>query len=154
AHRYGWNFHPKPREQVTYFKCAEAGAAAKALARHALEAREPLPLLAARELLPDPLRPHLAAAFRASVRYRLLFPALQKDTLDAVFWVHPEIGRLRHRPAPKMPEAASVKDCCAPAFLMEDMTQVLVAASAGECRLKQDSWRPELYAKAEAKLLA
>ena len=136
------------------FQLDEVADAAKRLVRHALSSPSPISLSAAATLLPEALRPRLAVAFRACVRYCLLYPALRGETLEAVFWIHPKMGRLLHRPPARVPTPVTAQDLCGPAFLMEDAVQVLTEATTGESRLVKDSWSIRFYAKIEAKLKA
>lgn|ERR1022692_1456151 len=152
-----WYIQPKQssvEEVITYFGKEQAFSAAQCLVRHAMAASGPVLLSAAREILPEPLRPCLADAFKGCVRYRLLYPALRQTTLEALYWVHPKIGSRLHRPPPRVPVPAEVKSLCSPSFLMNDLAQILVEAAAGECRLKKQGWSHCFFTKVEAKLKA
>ena len=136
------------------FQLDEVAEVAKRLIRHAMASPVPVLLSAGAALLPETLRPHLAAAFRACVRYRLLYPALRAETLEAVFWVHPKLGRALHRPPARVPAPVIGQNLCGPAFLMEDAVQVLTEATTGESRLIKDSGRVQFHVKIEQRLKA
>ncbi len=136
------------------FKLEEVAEAARQLVRYALSSPTPVLLSSGATLLPEALRPHLAAAFVGCVRYRLLYPALRSETLEAVFWIHPKTGLLLHRPPARVPTPVTGRDMCGPAFLLEDTVQVLTEAATGEGRLIKESWTVQFYAKIEEKLTA
>ena len=153
----GWSWHiiePGSGKPVVYFTDDRMGAAAQHLVRLALASPRPLPLTSLGEALPEDLRPHQAAAFKACIRYRLLYPALREPDLAAVFWIHPKVGYYLHRPKPIPPAPSAVASLFSRAFLMDDMVQILAEAAIGECQLRQEGSYMNLFAKVEAKLLA
>jgi hypothetical protein len=156
---YGGSYYYAPlklasKQPDPYFKNEDEGEAARLIIRHALASPGPVALSAAGGLLPEPLRRHLAAAFKGCVRFRLLFPALREKTLEAVFWVHPKMGRRLHRPAPRVPIPVVSHELCGPAFLMEDAALILTEAAMGDCRLIKNEWGLRFFAKLEEKLSA
>ncbi len=154
---YSWHSWGEPTtkpETTVYLESAEVGETARHLVRHALASPQPLPLRALGEAVPEPLRPHVPAAFKACLRYHLLYAALRPQTLEPVYWVHPAIGWRLHRPAPRAPAAVECSNLCGPAFWMEDMVLVLTEASFGGCRLKQGSYGWEFFQKSQQQLEA
>ena len=131
----GWQFTPVTDVKVqTYVANEEVGVAVQHLVRCAFQSPEPLPMLNLGDLLPQNLRPHAAAAFKAAVRYRLVYPALRSNTLHPVFWIHPEIGCYIHRPRAERARPVQVSELAAPAILPNDMTVILAEAAGGDAR--------------------
>lgn len=152
---WSWRIiEPGSGKPVVYFTNGPIGVAAQHLVRQALNSPHPLSLTGLGETLPEDLRPHRAAAFKACVRYRLLYPALIQPDLEAVFWIHPQVGYYLHRPKPIPPEPREVASLFSRAFLMDDMVQLLAMAAIGECQLKQEGSAMNLFSKVEAKLLS
>jgi hypothetical protein len=122
------------------------------LAVHALAAARPIPLISLPECLPDRLRPLLDAAMRACTRFMLLYPALRQDSFQAVIGICPVAVYLLNRPPAVPPAVGSAKDLVSPAFLMEDMTRLLVETATGECRLNRGGYGQRLFKVIEDKL--
>ena len=151
----GWRFTSiSDVKAQTYVANEEIGAAAQCLVRSAFESPEPLPMLKLSDLVPKNLQQHVAAAFKAAVRYRLVYPALCSNNLNPVFWIHPEFGRYIHRPRAERARPVQVSELAAPAILPDDMAVVLVEAAGRECRVKRDGWGIELFAKIQAQLVS
>lgn len=149
---WGWPREPSHPPKKTWFPDAETVEAAKLLVGHALEAARPIPLISLPECLPDRLRPLLDAAMRACARFMLLYPALCQDSFQAVIGICPVAVYLLNRPAAASPAVESLHDLVSPAFLMEDMTRVLVEAATGECRLNRSGYGQRLFKVIEDKL--
>ncbi len=149
---WGWSREPAKPPKKTWFPDAETVEAAKLLAGHVLEAARPIPLILLPECLPDRLRPWLDAAMRACARFLLLYPALRQDSFQAVVSICPVAVYLLNRPAAAPPAVESAKELVSPAFLMEDMTRLLVEAATGECRLNRSSYGQRLFKVIEDKL--
>jgi len=94
-----------------------------------------------------------ADAFKAAVRYLLIFPALRNDTCEAVFWIRPTIGAHLHRITPVSPKSVDVSGVSVPPFLLEDTTLVVSRAMAETLPVKKNSWGIELYEKTRRNLL-
>jgi hypothetical protein len=111
-------------------------AAAQGLVRLVREDPEPIPLRALGERLPDVSRPVLASALLAAVRYVLLFPAIAPDELVPVLCIWPGIAARVHRPRPELPTAVSCEQACDVAYLLDDLTELIVQLSASPPRLR------------------
>jgi hypothetical protein len=149
---WGWPREPSQPPKKTWFPDAETVEAAKLLVGHALEAARPVPLISLPERLPDRLRPLLDAAMRACTRFMLLYLALRQDSFQAVIGICPVAVYLLNRPAAVPPAFESAKDLVSPAFLMEDMTRLLVETATGECRLNRRGYGQRLFKVIEDKL--
>jgi len=149
---WGWPREPSQPPKKTWFPDAETVEAAKLLVGHALETAGPIPLVSLPECLPDRLRPLLDAAMRACTRFMLLYPALRQDTFQAVIGICPVAVYLLNRPPAVPPAVESAKELVSPAFLMEDMTRLLVEAATGECRLNRSGYGQRLFKVIEDKL--
>jgi hypothetical protein len=149
---WGWPREPSHPPKKTWFPDAETVEAAKLLVGLALEAGRPIPLISLPERLPDRLRPLLDAAMRACARFMLLYPALRQDSFQAVIGICPVAVYLLNRPAAVPPAVESAKDLVSPAFLMEDMTRLLVEAATGQCRLNRSGYGQRLFKVIEDKL--
>ncbi|HSR52183.1 MAG TPA: helicase-associated domain-containing protein [Acidobacteriota bacterium] len=79
---------------------------------------------------------HLQMLIPAGLRYLLLYPGLEEDSLLPVVGLWPGALRRLRAPAPQPPQPVEVEAKHFSAFLMEDMTKVLVAASQAPLRLK------------------
>ncbi len=143
---------PAKSQSPPDFTQSDVAEAAQQLVQLTLSSPAPISLSSGEMLLPEALHPHLAAAFRGCVRYRLLYPALRSETLEAVFWIHPKMGHYLHRPQARAPVPVPCQNLLSPAFLMEDAVQVLIEATTGEGRLIKDNWAIRFYAKIEEKL--
>lgn len=79
----------------------------------------------------------LAGAIRALVQFGMLFPGLAERDYIPVIGIWPEIHRRIHRVKPPPPSSVRTKgEGFVSAFLMEDMTAVLVAGAAVPLRLR------------------
>jgi hypothetical protein len=149
---WNWSREPSPPPKQTWFPNAQTAEAAKLLVGHVLEKAQPVPLISLAECLPDRLRPLLDAAMRACTRFMLLYPALRQDSFQAVIGICPVVVYLLNRPAAVPPAVEPLKNLVSPAFMMEDMTRVLVEAATGECRLNRGSYGQRLFKVIEDKL--
>lgn len=111
-------------------------AAAQSLVRLVRDEPEPIPLRALGDRLPEVSRPVLASALLAAVRYVLLFPAITPDELVPVVCVWPGIAARVHRPRPEPPSAVSCEQTCDVAYLLDDLTELIVQVSASPPRLR------------------
>jgi hypothetical protein len=149
---WGWSRETSRAPKKTWFPDAETVQAAKQLVGLSLEAARPIPLISLPERLPERLRPFLDAAMRACTRFMLLYPALRQDSFQAVIGICPVAVYLLNRPAAAPPTVEAVKDLVSPAFLMEDMTRLLVTSATGECRLNRSGYGQRLFKVIEDKL--
>lgn len=95
--------------------------------------------------------PLLAAATYAGIRYLLLFPSMRHDDMTPMVTLWPPLLERHQRPKAKPPRAVTPEqttlDC---AYLMEDMTTVLVGASGEPPRIRSSDHA--LFAKAREQL--
>ena len=91
--------------------------------------------------------PFLAVATYAGIRYLLLFPSMRDDDMTPMINVWPTIPQRLHRPKGKPPKAVKVDQTFHCAYLMEDMTTVLVGASGDPPRVRGSDHA--LFAKAQ-----
>ncbi len=89
----------------------------------------------------------LAAAIRAGIRYLFFFPSLRSEDLEPVLGIWPVLRRRLRRSAATPPEPVAVKEVFHSAFLMDDMTAILVACAADPLRLRGNDRR--LFARAQ-----
>ncbi len=94
--------------------------------------------------------PHLAAATYAGIRYLLLFPSMRRDDMTPMIGLWPTIPQRLHRPKAKQPKSVTPDQTFHCAYLMEDMTTVLVGASGEPPRVR--STDQALFAKAREQL--
>lgn len=92
----------------------------------------------------------LAAAVHACIRYCLIFPALSAQTLDPLIGVWPGIWERRRRQPPPKPAHVTPTRTFRSAFLMGDMTEILVAAAAQSLRLRSSDGK--LFSKSHEEL--
>lgn len=91
-------------------------------------------------------------ALRAGVRYLLLFPALDPETLDPLIGIWPAIHALMNRKKPEVPAPVDLPEGCetySVPILLHDMTVLLVATTGEGLRLKAQG---DLFKKEEAAL--
>jgi hypothetical protein len=114
----------------------EVLAATQGLVRLVREEPEPIPLRALGERLPEVSRPALASALFAAIRYVLVFPAITPDELVPVLCIWPGISARVHRPRSERPTAVSCEQTCDVAYLLDDLTELIVQVSASPPRLR------------------
>lgn len=100
------------------------------------------------ELAPE----RLAAAIHAAVRYLLAFPVLEGDDLVPALTLWPAAAERLAAPEPAPPAAVTPEQSFHGAFLMEDMTTVLVGAAAEPLRVRKND--NALFARAQQQLEA
>jgi hypothetical protein len=95
-----------------------------------------------------------AASIRAGIAYALLFPSMHDGNLLPAIGIWPGIHERLHRPKTSRPGAAAAVEEFHRAYLMDDMTALLVACAGKPLRLRE--YGTELYAadarKVEANL--
>jgi hypothetical protein len=92
----------------------------------------------------------LAGAVAIGTERLLLFPGMRQEDMTPMIGLWPTITRRLHRPRAKAPGPVQPETAFEGAFLMEDMTTVLVAASAQPIRLRRNDRK--IFAKAEQEL--
>ncbi|HSR69573.1 MAG TPA: helicase-associated domain-containing protein [Acidobacteriota bacterium] len=93
---------------------------------------------------------HLHMLIPAGLRYLLLYPGMDERTLSPRIGLWPRALHRLRAPRPQAPRAVEVSDQHFSAFLMEDMTKTLVAASSSPLRLKTSDG--SLYARDSRRL--
>jgi len=112
--------------------------------QHLIQGPNPIPF----GELPDLGNGAIASeAFRAGIRYMLLFPALDSKTLDPIIGIWPEIHKQKNRkklpPPSPLPLPKGCKSYCTP-LRLHDMTTLLVGTTGDGLRLKAHG---DLYQK-------
>lgn len=125
-------------------------AVGQAVVRHLMASPEPMPLRDLPGRFPDIAPRVLAGALLQGIRELVLFPAMRLQDMTPVLSLWPTITRRLHRPRAKPPEPVQPERSFHGAFLMEDMTTVLVAAASGPLRLRGNDLA--LFAKAQREL--
>lgn len=110
---------------------------AQELVRRLMDTPEPVALSALPERFPELDAASLGAAVHLAVRQLALFPALRPDDLGLVLTLWPGIVARLHRPAPEPPRPVEADPTFAAPLLIEDMTAVLIEASAEPLRLRK-----------------
>jgi hypothetical protein len=140
--------------KVTYFTSEAVAEAARALVKLALDSPAPLPLrLLSGGALPGVDARTTADAFKAAVRYLLLFPALRADSYEAVFWIRPNLGARRHRAPAERPKPVSVEEFTIPPFFLGDASILVAHALTKPLRIKKRSWGTDLFEKVMQELV-
>ncbi len=138
--------------QQTYLDAASA-ALLKTWIERLVRGENPIPFSA---LLDDAGSTGHAAqmALRAGVRYLLLFPALDLETLDPIIGIWPAIHARMNRRKPEAPVPVDLPEGCetyAVPILMHDMTTLLAGTTGEGLRLKAQG---DLFKKEENALAA
>ncbi|MGA2619821.1 MAG: helicase-associated domain-containing protein [Thermoguttaceae bacterium] len=94
----------------------------------------------------------LAGAVAMGAERLLLFPGMRPEDMTPMVGLWPAVTRRLHRPKAQAPRPVQPETAFDGAFLMEDMTTVLVAASAQPIRLRRNDRK--IFAKAEQELAA
>ena len=92
----------------------------------------------------------LATAAYAGIRYLLLFPSMRHDDMTPMINIWPAIPRRLHRPKAKLPKTVTPDQTFHCAYLMEDMTTVLIGASGDPPRVRSSD--NALFTKAQMQL--
>lgn len=105
-----------------------------------------------RAALPDASPTAIGAAVHAALRYVLVQATLDSDTLEPRMGVWPPIARRLSAPPPAPPRPADIVDTFHAAWLLEDMTAVLVAVASDPPRLRADDL--EIFARSKQAIAA
>jgi len=92
----------------------------------------------------------LGTAILASIRFLFLFPAMRPDDMTPVLGLWPTITLRLHRPKPKEPSRVKPDQTYHNAVLLDDMTSILVAATARPLRIRANDGA--LFAKAQKEI--
>jgi len=120
------------------------------LVRRLMELPQPLPLVELPARWNDLPLVSLGPAIRHGIGHLVLFPFLRQPDLTPMLGLWPAIHRRLHRPKVGSPSAVEAREALNCAWIMEDMTTVLVTASSRPLRLRQSDFG--LFAKAESEL--
>ncbi len=118
------------------FKAREVHDAARRLVRALVPHPEGVPLRELPALVPGVGVAPLAAALHAALRYLLAYASLGETDLEPRVGLWPPLARRLLLPEPAAPQPVEAAERFHAAFLMEDMTAVLVDASAEPIRLR------------------
>ncbi len=155
---YGWGLialdPENPPKKITYFNSPEVGRAALEMVRVARESNEPVPFHKLNEPRSEGITPQMIAdAFKACLRYALLFPSLHRDSYEACFWIWPPAGRRLHRPAAQGPAPVpQANPLAAPPFYLEDLSLVGSHLLTEPLPVKKYPAGNELYARTEREI--
>jgi hypothetical protein len=125
---------------------------AKQLVRHLMELPGPVPFTELPSRWADVPTPALGAAILQGIEQLVLFPTMQQNDMTPMLGLWPTICQRLHRPKPKPPKPIEPQAVFHGAFLVEDMTTVLVAATSQPLRLRGND--AALFAKAEREIEA
>jgi hypothetical protein len=114
----------------------EVWEATRTLVRALLAARGPVPLLELPGRFPAIERGVLGAALSAALRHLLLFAAIRGGDLVPVVGAWPEIAERWGAPPPSPPAPVQPRETFEAAWLMEDLTTVMVAVAGEPVRLR------------------
>lgn len=133
-----------------YFDDAELFRATRRLVREAMTWEKPVALDELPDRLPDLDAELLWRALTPAIRYLLLFPRLEEDTLLPIIGLWPGISWLLQRPEAKPPEPVEPGDTFHSPYRVEDVTALLVAAAASPLRMLAS--KEGLYQKEYARI--
>lgn len=111
---------------------------------------DPVPFAELPDRFKDLSLPQLSGAMYAGMRYLLLFPAMRFGDMTPTLTLWPTISKRLHRAASAFPASVKPKETFRGAFLMEDMTTTLIAASSEPLRLRSSD--NHLFAKTRQQL--
>ena len=134
-----------PRPAVTLAKV-------QAVLRRFMSWPEPVPIAELSARLPELSPDELIGAVAMGVDRLLLFPGLRQEDMTLMLGLWPAITRRLHRPKLTAPAAVQPEQTFDGPFLMEDMTTLLVAASAKPIRLRRNDLT--IFAKAAEEIAA
>jgi hypothetical protein len=135
---------------------SEAGKSKKTLLaeqtmlRHLMSLTAPLPFRDLKVVFPELAPRLLADALLQGIGDLAFFPAMHMDDMTPVLGLWPSITRRLHRIKSTPPGAVDPEKSFHAAFLMEDMTTLLVAAASGSVRLRGNDY--SLFAKAQQEI--
>ena len=114
---------------ICYFSSLRVLQATQALVQALIAVSAPVPVWQLTELCPEFSPAVLGEAIRAGIRYLLFYPAIHRDQYDAVVGTWPGIARRLNRTRQSLPKPVEAQSSFSTAFLLDDMTAVLAAAS-------------------------
>ena len=117
-----------------------------------MRGRNPLPFSDLADALGSPDLADHAASIRAGIAYALLFPAVNNRDLIPVIGIWPGIHERLHRPKMPRPSASASVEQFQRAYMMDDMTTLLVACAGKPLRLRE--YAREMYATDAKKVAA
>lgn len=132
-----------------YFDDAELFRATRRLVREAMTWEKPVALDELPDRLPDLDAELLWRALTPAIRYLLLFPRLEEDTLLPVIGLWPRITWLLQRPEAAPPDPVEPPEVFHAPYSVEDMTALLVTTAASPLRMlaSQDGLYQKEYAR-------
>ncbi len=145
-------YHHQPNAEEPVLNSKEVLTAAHSIIRHLMSSTEPVSFRDVSDRFKHLSLPLLAAATYAGIHYLLLFPSMRQEDMTPMINIWPTISQRLHRPKAKPPKAVKPDRTFHFAYLMEDMTTVLVAASGEPLRVRGSDHA--LFAKAQKQLEA
>ncbi len=143
-------YYGRRNSEPTFFSSGKMLAATQTVIKQFMASTGPVAfadLSAQFKKMPLPL---LANAVYAGIRYLLFFPSIRHDDLTPMINIWPTIQQHLHRPKAKSPRAVIPDQTFHCAYLMEDMTTVLVGASGEPPRVRSSDFA--LFAKAQQQI--
>jgi hypothetical protein len=126
--------------------------ATKSLVRHLMELPSPVPIEELVGRWGDVPKAALGGAILQGIAGLVLFPTMRREDMTPMIGLWPPISQRLHRPKPSLPKSVKPQETFHGAFLLEDMTTLLVAAGAQPLRLRGNN--ASLFAKVERELQA
>ena len=94
----------------------------------------------------------LGKVILAGIRYLFLFPAMRPDDMTPVIGLWPTISQRLHRPKLRRPNPVQPDETYHSALLVDDMTNILVAATARPLRIRANDGT--LFAKVQQEIVS
>jgi hypothetical protein len=136
-YRPAWSYYQEPEPKAVPKRPAVPLELMKGMLRKFMSWRGPVPIADLAARLPELSPETLVGAVAMGVDRLLLFPGVRQEDMTLMLGLWPAITRRLHRPRLKLPAAVQPDEVFEGAFLMEDMTAMLVAASAQPLRLRR-----------------
>lgn len=147
-----WERERLPRGELPRFARPGVWEATRHVVRALLALPGPVPLRELPARFPGLNGPRLWEALEAGLRFLLVFAGVREGELEPVVGAWPGLGaRLRADPPP-LPAPVPAAEAFEAAWLMEDMTTVLVATAAEPVRLRVNDG--EMFARAREQIAA
>lgn len=143
-------YSPHGNSDKQILATAEAFHAAQSMIRKLMSSTEPVAFQDLSKRFTSMSLPLLATVVRAGIRYLLLFPTMRVDDMTPMITLWPTILQRLHRPKAKPPKTVEPDETFHCAFLMEDMTTLLIATAGEPLRIRSDDYG--LFAKAQKRL--
>ena len=155
-HAVSWERARLPRGESPRFLVPGTWEGTRRLLTELLKEPGPVPLRELPGRFPELDAGTLGRALETGLRYLLLFAGVRDADLEPMVGAWPEAAARLHGGPPAPPVAVEAVESFEAAWLMEDMTTLLVTAAAEPIRLRMNDW--EIFARAreaiEARLIS